>query len=223
MEDRDELLAAWPLLGLRVRTPMLELRYPTDDHLIELMALADDVHDPGFQPFMQPWAQRPSPERERGVLQYLWRQRAELTPAKWALPLAVVVDGRIVGIQELGATEFPVTGSVSSGSWVHRPRQGQGIGTEMRAAILHLGFAGLGATRAETGSFAGNTASLRVTEKLGYRPNGDAVHVVDSVRTVEHRFVLTREEWEQGHRDDIDIVGLDPCRPLLGCWPLPAQ
>jgi RimJ/RimL family protein N-acetyltransferase len=218
MED-EELVAVWPLVGLRVRTPMLELRYPTDDHLVELMAFSDDVHDPGFQPFLQPWAQRPSPERERGVLQYLWRQRAELTRDKWALPLAVVVDGRSVGIQEIGATEFAITGTVSTGSWVHRPRHGRGIGTEMRAAVLHLGFAGLGATRAETGSFAGNTASLRVTQKLGYRPNGDEVKVVDGERTVEHRFVLERQDWEPRRRSDIDIVGLEPCRPLLGGEP----
>ena len=30
------------------------------------------------------------------------------------------------------------------------------------------------------------------------------------------RFVLTREAWEAHRRDDIEISGLDPCRPLLG-------
>lgn len=215
--DRVEAPAAtWPLFGLRVRTPRLELRYPTDAELGELTARTDDVHDPGFQPFMIPWAMAGSPERERSTLQFYWRQRAELTPTSWVLPFAVIVDGEVVGTQAVDATDFAVTGTVGTGSWVHRPRHGQGIGTEMRAAVLHLAFAGLGAERAETGSFEGNTASLRVTQKLGYRPNGDAVHVIDGERRVELRFMLERSDWDPRRRSDIEIVGLEPCRSLLG-------
>jgi RimJ/RimL family protein N-acetyltransferase len=216
MDDGDLLLAAWPIAGLRVRTPRLELRSATDDDLVELAARTDDVHDPGFQPFMTGWALRPSPERERGLLQYHWRARAGLGAEDWSLPLAVVVDGAVVGTQDIGAGDFAIRRTVSTGSWLHRPLHGRGLGTEMRAAVLHLAFAGLGAERAETGAFAGNSSSLRVTEKLGYRPNGDEVHVIDGERRLEHRFVLDRATWERTRRDDIDLVGVDPCRPLLG-------
>lgn len=216
MDDGDLLLAAWPIAGLRVRTPRLELRWPTDDDLVELAARTDDVHDPDFQPFLTGWALLSSPERERGLLQYHWRTRASLGPEDWSLPLAVVVDGAVVGSQDIAARDFAVRRTVDTGSWLHRSLHGRGVGTEMRAAVLHLAFAGLGAERAETGAFVGNASSLRVTEKLGYRPNGDQVLVVDGERRVEHRFVLDRATWEPTRRDDIDLVGIDACRPLLG-------
>ncbi|CAN5318104.1 GNAT family protein [soil metagenome] len=204
MTDRDDLLTAWPLWGLRVRTPRVELRCPDDDDLVALMARTDDVHDPGFQPFMNGWAMRPSPERERSLLQFHWRSRAQLVAEDWTLPLAVVVDDAIVGTQDIGAKDFAVRATVSTGSWLHRPLHGRGIGTEMRAAVLHL-------------AFAGNRASARVTEKLGYRPNGDEVHVIDGERRLEHHFVLDRADWEPDRRHDIELIGLEPCRPLLGC------
>jgi hypothetical protein len=46
----------WPLYGLRLRTPRLELRLPGLDELGALGAVAADrVHDPGVQPFLAAW------------------------------------------------------------------------------------------------------------------------------------------------------------------------
>ena len=42
----------------------------------------------------------------------------------------------------------------------------------MRAAILHLAFEGLGAASAESEAFHDNHASNRVSQILGYSPNG---------------------------------------------------
>ncbi len=42
----------------------------------------------------------------------------------------------------------------------------------MRAAVLHLAFAGLGAQHAVSGAHDHNTASLTVSRKLGYRDDG---------------------------------------------------
>jgi RimJ/RimL family protein N-acetyltransferase len=42
----------------------------------------------------------------------------------------------------------------------------------MRAAALHLAFAGLGAREATSEAFADNRASNRVSQTLGYEPNG---------------------------------------------------
>ncbi|EQD45135.1 GCN5-related N-acetyltransferase, partial [mine drainage metagenome] len=60
----------------------------------------------------------------------------------------------------------------STGSWLGREHQGRGFGKEMRAAILHLGFATLGAEEALTSAFSDNPASIRVTRGLGYEENG---------------------------------------------------
>ena len=86
----------------------------------------------------------------------------------------------------------------------------------MRQAILHLAFAGLDALRAETGAIEGNEPSLAVTRKLGYRPNGDAVNADGDERRIELKFAMDRADWEARRRHDIEIVGLEPCLPLLG-------
>ncbi len=138
----------WPLFDLRVRTPRLELRYPGDDDLVALARVAaEGVHDPAFLPFSVGWSLLPSPERERGVLQWHWRQRAEWRPESWRFEPVIVVDGEVVGVQGLGAKDFARLGVGATGSWIGQRHQGRGIGTEMRAAILHLAFAGLGARR----------------------------------------------------------------------------
>ena len=86
--------AVWPLMGLEVVTPMLTLRYITDDLGVELALLAaEGVHDPATMPFSTPWTDVPSPELERNTLRFYWRNRADTTVEHWDLNLAVVVDG----------------------------------------------------------------------------------------------------------------------------------
>jgi len=144
----------WPLFDLVVRTPRIEVRYPDDELLIELAALAArGVHEPDRMPFLTAWTRAPSPELERAALKHWWAQRAEWSPEKWNFVGAVVVDGVAAGVQGLHAESFAVTGLVSTGSWLGRDMQGQGLGKEMRAAVLHLAFAGLDARVAYSGAF----------------------------------------------------------------------
>ena len=50
----------WPLFDLRVRTPRLELRYPSDDDLVALVDLARmGIHPPETMPFSTPWTDVP--------------------------------------------------------------------------------------------------------------------------------------------------------------------
>ena len=69
------IMQHWPLTGLRLTTPQLELRWPTMADLDALAGLAArGVHDPAIQPFMIPWTDAEPAERARGTLQYHWRQ-----------------------------------------------------------------------------------------------------------------------------------------------------
>jgi RimJ/RimL family protein N-acetyltransferase len=211
----------WPLFDLRVRTPRLELRYPSDRDLDALAAvLAEGIHDPDRMPFAHPWTRAESPDLERSAYRHWWRTRAEVEPASWSLPMVVVVDDERVGMQDVGAREFAVTRTVNTGSWLLQRAQGRGTGREMRAAVLHLAFAGLGAVAAYTSAFDDNPASLGVTRALGYEPNGSRLYAREGepVRALE--FVLTRERWEATRRHDIDIEGLEECRVLLGADPV---
>ncbi len=176
MEDRSRLAKHWPFFGLSVRTARLELRYPTDADLAALADLAGDVHDPEFMPFQVPWTTRPEGERERGLLQYHWHNRADWSVDEWRIELVTVVEGEIVGVQGLFGSKFAVRRTAETGSWLARVHQGRGIGKEMRLAMLHLAFDGLGASRTETGAFDDNGPSLGVTRHLGYAPNGALWH-----------------------------------------------
>jgi RimJ/RimL family protein N-acetyltransferase len=207
----------WPLFELRVQTPRIELRYPDDD---DVMALADlaasGIHDPSTMPFLFPWTDVEPPLLQRNAIQHFWRRRAEWDPRQWSLLFATVVDGDLVGVQEINAGDFLVCRTVGTGSWLGRAHQGRGIGREMRAAVLHFAFAGLGAQRAESAAFTDNPASLAVSRALGYREKGlDVVARRDEPATLV-RLVVDHADWLPNCRDDIEIVGLRACRPLFG-------
>ncbi|MFC1407957.1 GNAT family N-acetyltransferase [Streptacidiphilus sp. N1-12] len=208
----------WPLFGLHVRTPRLELRLPDAEELAELGDLAArGVHDPARMPFNHPWTDLPPAERARSVLQYFWLSLGRWTAEDWSLLLGVFRDGTIVGLQEVCAKDFATLREVRTGSWLGLEHHGQGIGTEMRAAVLHLAFAGLGAEQARSGAFSDNPASLAVSRGLGYRPDGIHRLVVRGAPVTEHRLRLTRDQWETGPQHaEVTIDGLAPCLPLLG-------
>ena len=206
----------WPLFDLRIRTPRLELRLPTDDDLMELARVAAaGVVEEGKTVFLVPWHKLPSTALERQFLLHWWHVRGTWSPAKWQLPLAVVADGRPIGMQDLLASDFAIRRSVSTGSWLGREFHGHGHGTEMRAAVLALAFDGLGAEIAKSGYFVGNDASARVSSKLGYLPDGEEIYAVEGRRIVEKMVKVTRETWR---RDlyPVTIDGLEPCLGLFG-------
>ena len=92
----------WPLFGLVVRTPRLEIRLPREEEFGALLAvIGSGIHHPDMMPFTTPFTDRPSPERERESAQWWWRQRAEWSAEKWNLTGAVFVDGHVVGVQAI--------------------------------------------------------------------------------------------------------------------------
>jgi RimJ/RimL family protein N-acetyltransferase len=208
----------WPLFDLSVTTPRLELRYVDDDLAAQLASLAArGVHDPSLMPFRIPWTDVASPQLERNALQWYWRCRADTSPSNFHLTMAVLVDGEAVGTTSLEATDFAILHQFETGSWLGQEHHGQGIGTEMRIASLQLGFAGLGATLATTSAFHDNGPSLGVTRRLGYTPTGSNRLVRRGQAATTLEFEMTRQHWNTHvRRDDIDIHGLDACRPLLG-------
>jgi RimJ/RimL family protein N-acetyltransferase len=198
----------WPVFDVVVRTPRLELRLPDEDELVQLARLAGEgIHDPGWMP-LTGWTDQPSPQLERGVLYWHWGRRGDWRPEAWNYNPIALVDGEVVGSQGMFANDFAKLGVVSTGSWLGRRFQGLGLGKEMRAAILHLAFAGLGALEAQSGFWHDNEASRRVSEHLGYEPNGERWLLRRDVRAREVEVRLPRGTWERHRRDDIGIEGL---------------
>jgi RimJ/RimL family protein N-acetyltransferase len=211
----------WPLAALRLQTPELELRWPSLDDLYALADLAAaGVHDPEVQPFMVAWTDASPAERARSTLQYHRSRWGSWTPSDWMLELAVIRDGAVVGTQGFGGRDFAVLREVHTGSWLGRRYQGQGIGTQMRAAVLHLAFDGLGARSAVSAAFEDNPASLGVSRKLGYRDDGIEWHQVRGRPALTRRLRLDRAGWQAARMVPVQIYGLPPCLPLFG---LPAS
>ncbi len=235
----------WPLFGLRVTTPRLELSAAADSDIDEMVELAAaGIHDPDVNPFLGSWTYLESPDFERGIAQWIWRCRAEWKPESWNLCLVVRRGGRIIGVQDVGARNFAELGEVSTGSWLGREFQGKGYGKEMRAAVLALAFEGLGATTAVSGARQENAASLAVSRSLGYRDNGTQRVLMGDQPATEIRLLLDRETWAErrtrppypdrvGPRGPlsgpragptprwrtgvaVEIEGLEPCLDLFG-------
>lgn len=208
----------WPLAGLVVRSPRLELRPDDDAGLRELALLgARGVHPAEEMPMGTPWTEAPPQQRARGTMQSAWRRRAAIGPESWGLNWLIRYRGEVIGTQLLYADQFATTREVGTGSWLGLPYQGRGFGTEARAAVLQFAFECLGACQARTTSWSDNMASQRINAKLGYRPDGTECEVRRGEATTVTRFLLLREDFGQYRPEwTVDVDGLAPCLPLLG-------
>ncbi|MEA2630376.1 MAG: hypothetical protein QOE66_595 [Chloroflexota bacterium] len=208
---------AWPLFGLRLRSERLVQRLPTDDDLVRLFGLAKaGIHPPREMPFGVAWSTLPSPGFERGFMQHHWLRRATWTPDDWWLNLLVERGGAPIGSQTIHASRFAVLRTVDTGSWLGRAFQGQGYGTEMRAAVVGFAFDGLGARAAQTEAFIDNAASNGVSRSLGYAENGRGSLAPEGVARETQRFRMTAQDWRSRRRPSLAIEGLDRCREMFG-------
>jgi RimJ/RimL family protein N-acetyltransferase len=207
----------WPLFDLRITTPRLQLRLPTEGLMDELIDTAlDGVHDPDRMPFAVPWTRAPREELPFNTLSHYWQELARFTPNDWVLPFAVVIDGTAVGVQAVSAKKFPVIRQVDSGSWLGVRYQGRGYGNEIRGAALCFAFTELGAQVANSESFADNPSSIAVSRRQGYHENGRGRRAREGAMAETLRFRLTRDDWRRHRTVDVQVDGFDRCRPLFG-------
>jgi RimJ/RimL family protein N-acetyltransferase len=208
----------YPPLNLKVRTPRLALVGATDELLEQLIPMVRaGVVDAESLPFDDPMSlYDDSPSREWRWLRGVWAGRARVDQSFWRLYFVVIVAGAPVGMQDLIGVDFASFGTVTTFSWLGPGHRGRGIGTEMRTAVLHLAFAGLAAREAASEAFTDNHASNRVSQKLGYEPNGTGWATRRGDAAVTKRWKLTRDGWARIARDDIELAGVQECLPVLG-------
>jgi RimJ/RimL family protein N-acetyltransferase len=199
----SRLADVWPLSDLTLTTPRLTLRPIRDDDLAPLADAANaGIHDPDFMPFARPWTDADPRTLGHEMAKYQWRIRAAANRQDWTINFVVLLDDQPVGSQSLEAHNFDLLRTVSSGSWLTRSVQGQGLGTEMRAAILLFSFDWLGAEFANSGAARGNEASLGVSRRLGYRENGVSRHETRPGEVIDHIELrlaaadFIRPDWE---------------------------
>ena len=206
----------WPLFGVVLRTPRLVLRAVRDEDLPGLAAAAlAGIHEKDRMPFAQPWTDAPPEQLVPNLARYQWSLRTATTREKWRIAFAIIHEGAVIGTQDLAADDFAVTRTVETGSWITQSAQGQGLGKEMRAAVLMFAFDLLGAEVAETGAAEWNAPSQGVSRALGYEPNGRRyVTARPGERDEELLFRVTPEAFRRPAWQ-LEVTGFEAAREFL--------
>ncbi|GAA4191923.1 GNAT family protein [Gryllotalpicola kribbensis] len=203
----DALTELWPAAGVRARAGDLELRWIDDDLLVQLAELAGrGVHDPATMPFYTPWTRGTAEQVARSVLTYQWAVRQNVGQ-KLTLEFAVLSKGVVVGSQGASGSDWPVLREVETGSWLGLEYQGHGIGSRMRALMLHLLFEGLGADHVTSGAFDDNVRSNAVSRKVGYEFDGIARVAREGAAGTVNRYRMSRERWLEVRDRHVELLG----------------
>jgi len=205
-----------PLNELRLMTPRLELRLGTRNELAGLGCLAQEgIHPPEEMPFAVAWTDRSGDEGfVESFVEFHEAALRDWRPEKWTLNLLVFTGGRPVGSQTIAAANFASTRTVATGSWLGKQFQRQGLGTEMRIAVLELAFRELGAVAATSGAIVGNQTSKRVSDKLGYTIAGTSTVSPRGEPLLHYDLMIERDAWASPV--PVEIVGLHGCLALFG-------
>jgi len=120
----------------------------------------------------------------------------------------IFVDGELAGEVNLSSVQRGPFQSGSIGYWVDEARAGQGYVPEAVVVLIRYAFDELALHRIEIAIVPRNSASRRVTEKLGLREEGISKGYLEiNGRWEDHvRFGITFDEW---------ILRRDE---LLGAW-----
>lgn len=220
-----ELERAWPLFGLSVVHGDLLLREATDDDVLALAAVVEeglvDAGNEHFMPRLLLGRAATVEGRLADFLRYHWSRRSSTGPQRWDLAFAVLVDGRVVGSQSVHSREFALLREVHTGSYLARRAQGNGVGARMRALVLELSFAHLGAEWATSGFVEGNQRSCRLSARLGYEADGlELLGVPAAGQAVKSRRLrLSRQRWLENRPswlDDASWSGVGAAKAFLG-------
>lgn len=210
-----DLTRVWPVRGIALRNGAVGLRPLTETDLPGLVdRLPDDLElDPSLPRYA---ALDAGASRAAALVQGYWRSHGAWSPAEWALPFVVHVDGEAVGVQVLeGPADYGLERVVDSSSWLVAARRGHGLGTLMRAAVLRLAFDHLGAVAAITSAYVENGASLAVSRRLGYVDTHTSV-LEHNGRRLQH-LRLERDAWlTSGHGRAATVSGVEPALPWFG-------
>ena len=206
----------WPPYAVVITEHDLRLTVVTDDDIPDLVDIAlGGIHDPDAMPFAMPWTLAEPSALPADMIRYFSGVRATFRPDKFDLLFAVRVAGTLVGIQALHTTNFPIVRTGETGSWLGRCHQGRGIGTRMRRAVCSFAFDQLGAVEVTSGAFLDNPASLAVSRKVGYEPNGRfRTTRRQGEVAVNQRLVLTPDTFLRG--EPIEVEGAAALRAFLG-------
>ena len=210
------LAEIFPPLGLRITAGPLELRGIGDAEMLALLEVVrGGIHAPERMPFTFPWTDASPEDLPFNYLQWWARGMASWSREAWSLDLCALWDGEVVGVQGVATRDFLTFRYGETGSWLGAPFQGRGIGTAMRRAMCTFLFEHLDFEFITSVAFGDNPASLRVSEKLGYRDNGIAWDNPRGHRATTRRLLLLPEDFVAGE-EPVAVEGVEAMRRFIG-------
>lgn len=124
-------------------------------------------------------------------IMYLRRQKQR----GLAYPYAITREGGdLIGVMDLFRSAPDA--ALEIGYWIGKPYWGQGLSTEAAKAIIQEARDNLGVKALMAGAFADNPTSLRVLEKLGFKPTGHEEMYFSMARMEKTRSVILRLDFE---------------------------
>jgi ribosomal-protein-serine acetyltransferase len=171
----------------------VQLRLLTDHDVDELHALVSANRDHLAR--WLPWAARQTIADSRAFIRTTRRQFAENN----GFQLAIVEDGRIVGIVGFHSVSWP-NRTTTIGYWLAEDAQGHGTMTSAVRALVDHAFGTWGLNRVEIRAAVENARSRAVAERLGFREEG----TVREAERVGERFFdhvvygMLARDWNQG-------------------------
>lgn len=212
-----DLEDVWPPFALKIQCGDMELSPVRESDYPELAVIADGgVRRHGKPAFLVNWDSGSHAEVARSIAQYQWSTRANFRVDDWTIEFTVRVAGRVVGVQGLSAKDFVRARSVSTGSWLSLNEQSMGYGTRMRRAAITAFADHFDAAVFHSGYLEGNDASRRVSEKLGYSPNGvKTILAQDGLAHTEQQVILAASNIVRGP-EPVQVAGSEAVRHFLG-------
>ena len=108
-----------------------------------------------------------------------------------AYPYAITIDGgELIGVMDLFRSASDAI--LEIGYWIGKPYWGQGLSTEAAKGIIDEAKETLGVKALLAGAFADNQGSLRVLEKLGFKPTGEEEMYFSMGRMKKARSIILR-------------------------------
>ena len=147
------------------------------------------------------------------VRDYARCRYVEGTPEPYAVVLKGDPAGAPVGAVGCFWASHP-NRTMELGYWLAEPYWGRGISAEACRAVVTFAFASCEPERMQARVIAGNAASVRVLEKLGFRHEGALRSSLFRRGRFEDvlYFAVLRSEWEKRGRPPVETGGLQGTR-----------
>ncbi len=128
------------------------------------------------------------------------RKNERPTSYHWAIELKATK--KVIGGMSLEKINYNQGIAGGGGIWINGYYQGQGFAGEAFEARIRFAFEELGLRKLENGFFKGNTPSLKMQERLGYKVEGLRRQGFISLATgkIHDEYItgLLKEEWDTG-------------------------